>query len=236
MKEERVYFGKGQMLLEGLFAAAGDTRGAIISHPHSLMGGDMWNPVMESVTQALFDAGISTLRFNFRGVGGSAGSFDEGRGEQEDVLSALAFLEDRGRKEILPAGYSFGAWVIAGVLGQSGAGAGDLCGTADRDVSFRPGEAEGQRGAYRLRGLRSVLSCGQNPNHGNRAFLSACINPGGGSFLSVTRNGSCRLYAAFARNRKGCDPCREPHARAISRATPARSACCAFTAIVHPFS
>jgi alpha/beta superfamily hydrolase len=118
MKEERVFFGKGHMHLEGLFAAMRGTRGAVISHPHSLMGGDMWNPVVETVAQALFSAGISTLRFNFRGVGGSAGSFDEGRGEQEDLLSALAFLEDRGQKEILPAGYSYGAWVTAGVLGH----------------------------------------------------------------------------------------------------------------------
>ena len=118
MKEERVFFGEGQVRLEGLFASAGGTRGAVISHPHSLMGGDMWNPVVETVAQALFGAGISTLRFNFRGVGGSGGSFDEGRGEQEDLLSALAFLEDRGLKEILPAGYSFGAWVTAGVIGR----------------------------------------------------------------------------------------------------------------------
>jgi alpha/beta superfamily hydrolase len=82
------------------------------------MGGDMWNPVVATVTQALFDAGISTLRFNFRGVGGSEGRFDEGRGEQADLLSAFAFLEDQGVKEILPAGYSFGAWVTAGVLGR----------------------------------------------------------------------------------------------------------------------
>jgi alpha/beta superfamily hydrolase len=117
MKEERVFFGKGPMQLEGLFAVTGGTRGAAISHPHSLMGGDMWNPVVETVAQALFSAEISTLRFNFRGVGGSSGSFDEGRGEQEDLLSALAFLEDRGLRDILPAGYSFGAWVTAGVIG-----------------------------------------------------------------------------------------------------------------------
>jgi alpha/beta superfamily hydrolase len=118
MKEERFFFGEGRMRIEGLFAVAGGTRGAVISHPHSLMGGDMWNPVVETVAQALFDAGISTLRFNFRGVGGSEGSFDEGRGEQEDLLSALAFMDDRGLKEILPAGYSFGAWVTAGVIGR----------------------------------------------------------------------------------------------------------------------
>ena len=118
MKEEKVFFGEDQIRLEGLFAAAGGTRGAVLSHPHSLMGGDMGNPVVETVARALFAAGISTLRFNFRGVGRSAGSYDEGRGEQEDLLAALAFLEDRGLKEILAAGYSFGAWVTAGVLGR----------------------------------------------------------------------------------------------------------------------
>ena len=118
MTEERVFFREGKVRPEGLFAFSGGTKGAVISHPHSLMGGDMWNPVVETVAQAFFASGISTLRFNFRGVGGSGGSFDEGRGEQEDLLSAIAFLEDRGLKEILPAGYSFGAWVTAGVLGR----------------------------------------------------------------------------------------------------------------------
>jgi uncharacterized protein len=118
MKEEKVFFGEDRVRLEGLIAAAGGTRGAVISHPHSLMGGDMWNPVVETVAHALFDAGISTLRFNFRGVGKSGGSFDEGRGEQEDLLTALTFLENRGLKEILHAGYSFGAWVNAGVIGR----------------------------------------------------------------------------------------------------------------------
>jgi uncharacterized protein len=118
MNEERVFFREGHVRLEGLYAYSGGIRGAVISHPHSLMGGDMWNPVVETVTQALFSAGFSTLRFNFRGVGESGGIFDEGRGEQEDLLTALTFLEDRGLKEILPAGYSFGAWVNAGVIGR----------------------------------------------------------------------------------------------------------------------
>jgi len=118
MKEERVLFGEDPIRLEGLYASSGGTRGAVISHPHSLMGGDLWNPVVETVTRALFSAGISTLRFNFRGVGGSAGRFDEGQGEQDDLLAAIAFLEDRGLREILPAGYSFGAWVSAKVIGR----------------------------------------------------------------------------------------------------------------------
>jgi len=118
MKEEPVLFGKGHARLEGLFASSGGTRGAVIAHPHSLMGGDMRNPVVETVSRSLFASGISTLRFNFRGVGRSEGTFDEGRGEQEDFLAALAFLENWGFSELLPAGYSFGAWVIAGALGR----------------------------------------------------------------------------------------------------------------------
>lgn len=118
MQEAKVFFGEDRIRLEGLFAPTGGMKGAVILHPHSLMGGDMWNPVVETVAGALFAAGLSTLRFNFRGVGGSSGYFDEGRGEQEDLLAALDFMEEQGLKEILAAGYSFGAWVSAGVLGR----------------------------------------------------------------------------------------------------------------------
>ena len=118
MREERIFFEAGGMRLEGLYAAAEGSRGAVICHPHSLMGGDMDNPVVETVAEALFRAGFSTLRFNFRGVGQSAGAFDKGRGEQADVLAAVSFLATQGAKEVLPAGYSFGAWVIAGVLAK----------------------------------------------------------------------------------------------------------------------
>ena len=112
--EEWVFFGEKGMRLEGLYAAGAAKRGAVVCHPHSLMGGDMHNPVVETLAQALFGAGFSTLRFNFRGVGASAGIFDEGRGERDDLQAAKAFLEARGVREVLPAGYSFGAWVIAG--------------------------------------------------------------------------------------------------------------------------
>jgi uncharacterized protein len=116
MEEQQVFFGQRKIRLEGLFADSGQEIGAVISHPHPLMGGDMMNSVVEIMTQALFAGGISTLRFNFRGVGASAGSFDEGLGEQQDVLAALSFLEERNVREIVLAGYSFGAWVNALVL------------------------------------------------------------------------------------------------------------------------
>jgi len=55
----------------------------------------------------------TTLRFNFRGVGNSQGSYDNGYGEQNDIRAAIAFLLDSGIKHVDLAGYSFGAWVLA---------------------------------------------------------------------------------------------------------------------------
>lgn len=118
MDEQKIFFGKENIRLEGLYAPSGGILAAVISHPHPLMGGEMGNPVVEILSETLFASGISTLRFNFRGVGRSTGRFDEGRGEQDDLLAAVTFLEEKGIREILPAGYSFGAWVAAGVLNR----------------------------------------------------------------------------------------------------------------------
>ena len=118
MEEKKVIFGQGNIRLEGRHANSGGAIGAVISHPHSLRGGDMDNSVVKTLAETLFAAGISTLRFNFRGVGKSTGTFDDGRGEQDDVLAAISFLEEQGIREILPAGYSFGAWVNAGILNR----------------------------------------------------------------------------------------------------------------------
>jgi alpha/beta superfamily hydrolase len=118
MDEQHVFFGKNNIRLEGLYAFSDRSLGAVISHPHPLMGGEMGSPVVRILAETLNACGISTLCFNFRGVGRSAGRFDEGRGEQDDVLAAASFLEEQGIGEILPVGYSFGAWVNAGVLRQ----------------------------------------------------------------------------------------------------------------------
>jgi uncharacterized protein len=116
MNENKVFFGQGNILLEGLYANPSGAMGAVISHPHPLMGGDMTNTIVEIMTETLFANGMSTLRFNFRGVGKSTGTFDNGRGEQDDVLAAVSFIEGQGIREILPAAYSFGVWVTADVL------------------------------------------------------------------------------------------------------------------------
>lgn len=118
MEEGKVFFGQGNIRLEGLYANSGGAMGAVITHPHPLMGGDMNNSIVEILAETLFAGGISTLRFNFRGVGKSTGTFDDGRGEQDDVLAALSFMEEQGIREILLAGYSFGAWVNASIINR----------------------------------------------------------------------------------------------------------------------
>jgi hypothetical protein len=112
--EERVCFISDHLRIEGMLEIASPTRGAVITHPHPLYGGDMDNPVVNAVRRAYRRQGISTLRFNFRGVGASEGGYDDGAGERRDVDAALAFMSGRGVADLDLAGYSFGAWVNAG--------------------------------------------------------------------------------------------------------------------------
>jgi len=80
------------------------------------MGGSMRNNVVEALISIFYEKGSSTLRFNFRGVERSGGTYDGGRGEQEDVIGAIDFLKEREKREVILAGYSFGAWVNLKVL------------------------------------------------------------------------------------------------------------------------
>jgi len=114
----RVYFLCGKISLEGelhLLQGNGSYPGVIVCHPHPLYGGDMHNNVVDAVCEALFKQSITALRFNFRGVGGSGGTFGGGIGEQDDVKATLTFLRsmseiDTGRIGLV--GYSFGASVV----------------------------------------------------------------------------------------------------------------------------
>ena len=85
---------------------------SIVCHPHPLYGGTMHNKVVFKVAQSLQALNIPALRFNFRGVGQSIGTYDEGRGEMDDARFALEFLSRRypGVPAII-AGFSFGAFV-----------------------------------------------------------------------------------------------------------------------------
>ncbi len=108
----------GPYQLEGLWQTGTGGKGVVITHPHSLYGGTMHNPVVEVIQNAYRQNGYATLRFNFRGVGGSQGDFDDGIGEQNDVRAAIAAVQERGVAEVALTGYSFGAWVNARLIAK----------------------------------------------------------------------------------------------------------------------
>ena len=91
----------------------GEVRGvALVLHPHPLGGGTMHNKVVFRAAAALNEAGLITLRVNFRGVGQSTGTHDEGYGEQDDVRAGLDYLAEKySGQEITLCGFSFGARV-----------------------------------------------------------------------------------------------------------------------------
>lgn len=94
--------------------------GVVVCHPHPLYGGDMDNPVVVRIAEACGDLALTTLRFNFRGVGRSAGVHGGGSAEQRDVEAALARLSIvvAAGRPIAVAGYSFGAAVAMDVAAQ----------------------------------------------------------------------------------------------------------------------
>ncbi len=86
---------------------------AIILHPHPEHGGTMNNRIVYSLFHAFVRRGFSVLRFNFRGVGRSQGTFDRGEGELSDAASALDWLQsiNQNASACWVAGFSFGAWI-----------------------------------------------------------------------------------------------------------------------------
>jgi len=115
MPESRaVTFASGVLTLEGALNLPERTPapGIVVCHPHPMYGGDMHNNVVDAVCQTAAADGIVALRFNFRGAGGSEGSYDNGVGEQDDVGAALAYLRELPEVDgarVALAGYSFGA-------------------------------------------------------------------------------------------------------------------------------
>lgn len=96
--------------------AAGEVaRGvAVIAHPHPLFGGTMDNKVVQTLARAFVQCGWRALRFNFRGVGATAGVHDEGRGETEDFLAVVRHCAPQGPLAL--AGFSFGSFVMSQAL------------------------------------------------------------------------------------------------------------------------
>jgi alpha/beta superfamily hydrolase len=91
--------------------AANATHASLVCHPHPLFGGTLHNKVVFHTMKALNSFGFPVLRFNFRGTGLSQGEHDHGRGEMDDVRTALDWLDREFHLPLLFAGFSFGAAV-----------------------------------------------------------------------------------------------------------------------------
>jgi uncharacterized protein len=85
---------------------------AVICHPHPQHGGTMDNKVVVTLARAFVQCGWRAARFNFRGIGGSAGAWDEGRGEIDDALAVAQALR-QGSEPLALAGFSFGGYVAS---------------------------------------------------------------------------------------------------------------------------
>ena len=86
----------------------------IVCHPHPLYGGTMDNKVVTTIAKAYLDVGINVVRFNYRGVGESAGEYGHNSGEVEDALAIFTWLrEHHSVKRLFLAGFSFGSYIAA---------------------------------------------------------------------------------------------------------------------------
>ncbi len=114
--EEQVSIPGEEVILEGVLVPGTAPGGVVITHPHPLFGGSMANNVVWTASRAFEARGMAALRFNFRGVGRSTGTYGGGREEAEDVAAALEFLKSRTVGPYFVVGYSFGAFVAGRAL------------------------------------------------------------------------------------------------------------------------
>jgi alpha/beta superfamily hydrolase len=120
IRETAVFIDGPQGPLEALYLDTADATGiALICHPNPVQGGTMLNKVVSTLQRTARDAGMLTLRFNYRGVGASAGSHDMGSGEVDDAWAVARWL--RAKHPELPLtilGFSFGGFVAATLAGR----------------------------------------------------------------------------------------------------------------------
>ncbi len=112
--ERRLVAGPAGDLVCAIDSPEGAARGvALVCHPHPQFGGTLDNKVVATLARGFVQAGWRAVRFNFRGVGGSAGIWDEGRGEIDDARAVLAALRHDAGEPVALAGFSFGAYVAS---------------------------------------------------------------------------------------------------------------------------
>ncbi|MEJ5347981.1 MAG: hypothetical protein WHS46_04745 [Desulfosoma sp.] len=115
---EHVYIDCGTHRLEARVQWRSLEHGALLCHPHPLYGGSMENNVVLALESTYGARGWTTLRFNFRGVEGSTGTYGDGDGEVQDIVFVHRWLHERGVQGLHLAGYSFGAWVAVRACAQ----------------------------------------------------------------------------------------------------------------------
>ena len=158
----------------------------VIAHPHPLFGGTMDNKVVQTLARAFVQCGWSAVRFNFRGVGASAGVHDEGRAERLDMLAVLRQVAPEG--PIALAGFSFGAYVTSHVLAdlwdERPAEHAVLVGTAASRFDVAPVPAQAHERTLVVHGehdetvpLASVMDWARPQ------LLPVTVVPGGGHFF-----------------------------------------------------
>ncbi|WP_287810320.1 alpha/beta fold hydrolase, partial [Pseudomonas sp.] len=120
IRETPIFIDGPQGQLEALYLDTAEARGvALICHPNPVQGGTMLNKVISTLQRTARDAGFVTLRFNYRGVGQSAGSHDMGNGEIDDAQAAAAWLcSQHPDLPLTLLGFSFGGFVAASLGGR----------------------------------------------------------------------------------------------------------------------
>jgi alpha/beta superfamily hydrolase len=132
----------------------GATFAALVCHPHPQYGGTMHNHATYRLARAVRHAGGTTLRFNYRGVGRSAGAWAAGAGEVEDARAAFAHLRAiRPGRPLLSCGFSFGAWVAAQLAGEP-----DVVGLLLAGLALRAPELEDLRQPARVRAATQPMA------------------------------------------------------------------------------
>ena len=154
---------------------------ALVAHPHPLYGGTMENKVVQTLAKSFIELGYVAVRFNFRGVGKSGGTYDEGRGETEDALALLEYMKKReGDLPLALSGFSFGGYVQARVAQIADPERIALVAPAVGKYDF----PEVKRGALLIHGdeddvipLKSLLEWAKPQNH------AVVVLPGAGHFF-----------------------------------------------------
>ena len=168
---------------------------AVITHPHPLFGGTMDNKVVQTLARAFVQCGWTTVRFNFRGVGASAGTHDAGRGELDDLLAVVRQVAPQGPLAL--AGFSFGAFVtshaLAALWSQRDERHAVLVGTAASRFQVAPVPPEAHLRTLVLHGEQDdTVPLADVLDWARPQTLPVTVIPGGGHFfhgqLSLLKN------------------------------------------------